>query len=87
VGEVQGSKLTLSEVVELGAWGDRLVRADGVVRGGVPRLVAAMGLNGDALVAWLTGAVIYVVICPSPSSLAHVLGKRARAPSDDRSGS
>lgn len=87
VGEVQGSKLTLSEAIELGAWGARAVREDGVVRGGVPRLVAAMGPNGDALVAWLTGAVVYVVICPSPSSLAHVLGKRARAPSDDRSGS
>ncbi|MCK6586281.1 MAG: hypothetical protein HUU21_39365 [Polyangiaceae bacterium] len=87
IGEAQGSKLTLSEAIELGAWGARAVRQDRVVRGGVPRLVAAMGPNGDALVAWLTGAVIYVVICPSPSSLAHVLGKRARAPSDDRSGS
>jgi|GEM_PF-2738582 len=87
IGEVQASKLTLDEAVELGAWGARAVREDGVVRGGVPRLVAALSPKGDALVAWLTGAVIYVVICPSPSSLAHVLGKRARAPSDDRSGS
>lgn len=86
VGEVNGSKLTLGEAVELGAWGARAVRENAAVSG-VPRLVAAMGAKGDALVAWLTGAVIYVVICPSPSSLAHVLGKRARAPSDDRSGS
>ncbi len=86
VGEVQGSKLTLGEAAELGAWGARAVRENAVVSG-VPRLVAAMSAKGDALVAWLTGAVLYVVICPSPSSLAHVLGKRARAPSDDRSGS
>jgi hypothetical protein len=86
IGEAQGSKLTLAEAASLGAWGARAVREDAVVRG-VPRLVAEMGAKGDALVAWLTGALIYVVICPSPSSLAHVLGKRARAPSDDRSGS
>jgi hypothetical protein len=87
IGEVQGAKLTLREAVALGAWGLRAVRENAMVRGGVPRLVAATSAQGDALVAWLTGGVIYVVICPSPSSLAHVLGKRARAPSDDRSGS
>jgi hypothetical protein len=84
--EVRGSGFSAREAVELGHWATRMLEAPLMLRA-VPRLVATLGPKGDALVAWISEGIVYVVTCHNPSSLAHVLGKRARAAPDVRSGS
>jgi hypothetical protein len=84
--EVQGAATSVDDTIRLGEWGTGALEAEALIRA-VPRLVAVLGATGDAIVTWSTGGVIYVVTCRNPSSLAHVLGKRARASPDGRSGS
>ena len=84
--EVRGEALSARETVELGLWATRMLELPLMLRS-VPKLVVTFGAKGDALVAWISEGIVYVVICQNPSSLAHVLGKRARASPDVRSGS
>jgi hypothetical protein len=84
--EVHSSQFSVGETVHLGKWAVRMLDTPLMLRA-VPRLVSTLGAGGDALVTWLTGGIVYVVVCQHPSSLAHVLGKRARASPDGRSGS
>lgn len=84
--ELRTSQLTVVDTIRLAEWAARMREMEPVVHS-VPRLVATVSPQGDSMVTWTTGEVIYVVICQSPSSLAHVLGKRVRASPDGRSGS
>jgi hypothetical protein len=84
--EMRTSKLTVSDTIRLADWGAHMRETESVIRA-VPRVVVTRSAHGDSMITWATGQVIYVVICQSPSSLAHVLGKRVRASPDGRSGS
>jgi hypothetical protein len=84
--EVRSQALSARETVELGLWATRMLELP-LMHRSVPKLVVTFGAKGDALVAWISEGIVYVVICQNPSSLAHVLGKRARAAPDVRSGS
>lgn len=77
IGEERGAGLTIRETFELGKWAISMLSVQPTPRES-PRLVAALGAQGDAVVAWISEGIIYVVICPNPASLAHVLGMRAR---------
>ena len=84
--EFHGTGFSVQDTVELGTWATRVLEVPLMLRS-VPQLVTAIGPKGDALVAWISEGIVYVVICQNPSSLAHVLSKRARAAPEVRSGS
>ena len=84
--EIHGASFSVRETVDLGQWAARMLEMPLMLRA-VPQLVTVVGAKGDALVAWISEGIVYVVICQNPSSLAHVLSKRARAAPEVRSGS
>lgn len=86
VGEKRGSGFSAQETIALGRWAMHVLEAK-LMQQSIPRLAAMLGPKGDSTVAWIAEGLVYVVLCDNPSSLAHVLGKRARASSDGRSGS
>jgi hypothetical protein len=84
--EIHGANFSVRETVDLGVWATRMLEMPLMLRA-VPQLVTIVGAKGDAIVAWISEGIVYVVICQNPSSLAHVLSKRARAAPEVRSGS
>lgn len=87
VSEKRGAALTITEMQQLGAWGRSALSKMSLGPGAQPRLFTLRGAEGDSLITWRTGDLLYVVICPSSSSFAFIVGKRTRTSPDDRSGS
>ncbi len=87
VSDKRGAGLTITEMQQLGAWGRNAFLRSPFEPGSEPRLFTLRGADGDSLITWRTHDLLYVVICPSSSSFAFIVGKRTRTSPDDRSGS
>lgn len=87
VAEKRGTAFSTAEMQHLGAWGWGALQKTPRASDNSPWLFALRGAAGDSLVTWRTRELMYVVICPSSSSFAFIVGRLARTSPSDRSGS